>query len=71
MKKTILAIVFLFSILTTLVISCGKEKTCYDTNLYEIHKNDICTEDWLGVTGCDGLLYSNECDANRQGIKLK
>ena len=53
------------------IASCKKESSCYDEQLYQQHKNDICTTDCPGVTGCDGKTYCNECEANRQGIRVK
>jgi len=53
-------------------ISCKKNSNdCYDEQLYQQHKNDACTADCPGVTGCDGKTYCNECEALRHGIKLK
>ncbi len=66
--KIILGTIALFIALTS--ATCGK-KNCFDAALYEAHKNDFCTEEWLGVVGCDGKTYSNECHANRLGIRLK
>jgi hypothetical protein len=52
--------------------SCSKSISgCYDEQLYQQHKNDICTADCPGVIGCDGKFYCNECDALRHGIRLK
>lgn len=57
------------SLLTT--TSCKKHSDCYDSKLYRQHKNDICTMDCPGVTGCDGQTYCNECEANKKGIRIK
>jgi len=65
--------------LLLLLLSCDKEKneekysgkdTCFDSHLYEQHKNDICPDDCIGVIGCDGKTYCNSCYALRQGIKV-
>ena len=54
------------------ITSCKKENGgCYDEQIYQQHKNDVCTMDCPGVTGCDGKIYCNECEALRHGIKLK
>jgi hypothetical protein len=45
--------------------------SCFDYELYQQHKNDICPDDCIGVTGCDGKIYCNECYAARQGIRIK
>ncbi len=50
--------------------SCSKGD-CYDRELYELHRNDFCTTDCPGVTGCDGKTYCNECEANRNGIHVQ
>ena len=70
MKKNFVILTTFIAFLTLAFCACIK-KNCYDAALYELHKNDICTEDWQNVTGCDGKKYGNECDANRQGIRLR
>ena len=45
--------------------------SCFDYELYQQHKNDICPDDCIGVTGCDGKIYCNGCYALRQGIRIK
>ena len=32
--------------------------------------NAPCTADCIGVLGCDGKTYCNECVARRNGIKI-
>ncbi len=49
--------------------SCKKD--CFDQDLYDQYKDAFCTEDCPGVTGCDGKIYCNECEANRQGIRVE
>jgi hypothetical protein len=65
--------------LLLLLLSCDKEKSeekytgkapCFDGQLYEQHKNDICPDYCIGVIGCDGKTYCNSCYALRQGIKV-
>lgn len=53
------------------VTSCKKEGSCYDEQLYQQYKDKGCTTDCPGVIGCDGKTYCNECEANRQGIRVK
>lgn len=59
------------SVLLFLLPSCKKEAACFDEELYQKSKNQFCTTDCPGVTGCDGKTYCNECEANRQGIRVK
>ena len=67
------ALIILFlTVLSLTTVSCKKGKpSCYSELLYQQHKNDACTMDCPGVTGCDGQTYCNECEAHRHGIKLK
>lgn len=51
--------------------ACKKtERSCYDETLREQWKDAFCTADCPGVVGCDGNTYCNECEANRQGIRV-
>ncbi len=50
--------------------SCKKDKNCYDENLYNQFKNTACIFDCIGVKGCDGKTYCNECVANSAGIRI-
>jgi hypothetical protein len=43
---------------------------CYDNKLYQQHKNDICPMVCIGVKGCDGKEYCNECIVMRMGIRV-
>ena len=64
--------ILLLTLLSFTTLSCKKHSdSCYDEQLYQQHKNDICTADCPGVIGCDGKTYCNECEAHRHGIKLK
>ena len=52
--------------------SCSKNKPdCYSYSLERKAKDSPCLTDCPGVTGCDGKLYCNECEANSKGIKIK
>jgi hypothetical protein len=53
------------------MLSCKNETECFDKELYEKHKNDICTMDCPGVVGCDDKTYCNECIARTKGIRVK
>ena len=57
--------------LMILVATSCKEDTsnCFDEQLYEQHKNDICTQDCPGVETCSGY-YCNECIANSNGYQV-
>lgn len=49
-------------------ISCERNRyDCFDEN---ITHNNPCTTDCPGVCGCDGQIYCNECEANRNGITV-
>jgi hypothetical protein len=57
------------------LIGCKKtndsitNNSCFDAALKEQYKNAFCTQDCPGITGCDGKVYCNACEAARQGIK--
>ena len=73
MKKLLIPIL-LFAALA----SCKKDSeekyagkdSCFDSQLYEQHKNDFCPDNCPGVVGCDGKTYCNGCYALRLGIKV-
>ena len=50
--------------------SCKKSDGCYDAQLEQQFRNSFCTADCPGVVGCDGKTYCNECEANRNGIRV-
>lgn len=52
-----------------LLLSCNKD--CYDAELAKQYESAMCTADCPGVVGCDGKTYCNECEANRQGIRVE
>ena len=65
------SVVLLFSfMMASFFVSCDKKAGCYDEDLYQAHKDDVCTMDCPGVTGCDGEFYCNECIALTQGISV-
>jgi len=51
--------------------SCSKCDDCFDQQLYNQYKNSFCTADCPGVTACNGKTYCNECEAKRNGYRLK
>jgi hypothetical protein len=70
--KPYTAFKFLLTICSVCILSsCNRKSSCYDEQLYQKNKNNFCTTDCPGVIGCDGKTYCNECEANRQGIKVK
>ena len=72
MKKLVLLLFAALGLTVALLTTCNKDRhDCFDRQLYQQHKNDACTADCPGVTGCDDKFYCNECDANRQGIRVK
>ena len=69
---------YIISVLFLILFSCEKDKVenegkqdCFNKQLYEQHKNDFCPANCTGVTGCDGKIYCNACEASRQGITVK
>lgn len=70
--QTLKTYTLLFLVVVAFIITgCKKENTsCYNEQLYQLHKNDMCTMDCPGVTGCDGKTYCNECVANSKGISV-
>jgi hypothetical protein len=69
--KTFLTNSLMMLALALCMASCKKELpgSCYDKAYHDQHKNDICTMDCPGVTGCDGKNYCNECIMRTNGIR--
>ncbi len=57
-------------VIILVLCSCkrGTPISCYDPVFKKGHQG-ICTADCLGVTGCDGKFYCNECEMHRAGVK--
>ena len=62
MKQFIKVIVFLF-------ISCEdtKEEICIDES--NINPDAVCPEIFDPVLGCDEKVYSNSCEAEKNGVR--
>ena len=70
--------IVLVSLICLSIVSCQKEDencgiiptvsfgNCIDSSLIE--PNIMCTTDWDPVCGCDGVTYSNSCNATRSGV---
>lgn len=71
MKKSTVLFTLIFSLCSVIMLSCKNETECFDKELYEKHKNDICPMDCPGVVGCDDKTYCNECIARTKGIRVK
>lgn len=56
-------------LIASLFTSCKKDN-CFDQALYDEWHDKGCTTDCPGVVGCDGKTYCNECEANRNGIRV-
>jgi hypothetical protein len=78
-KPTIMKKLLFSVLLIAALASCNKKDSdekyigkdpCFDSQLYEQHKNDICPDNCPGVIGCDGKTYCNSCYAVRLGIKV-
>ncbi len=69
--KTVLTNSLMIAAVALCLASCKKDlpTSCYDKAYHDEHKNDICTADCPGVTGCDDKTYCNECVMHTNGIK--
>lgn len=63
MKQFFMVIVFLF-------ISCEdtKEEICIDES--NINPDAVCPEIFDPVLGCDEKVYSNSCEAEKNGVRF-
>lgn len=55
------------------IFSCTKKTVntaCYDAELKEMMKDSNCVGVAHGVCGCDGITYTNECEALKAGYEI-
>jgi hypothetical protein len=73
MKRIVLITATTLSVVAVALFStsCRKTTSCYDPALAERYRNAFCTADCPGVIGCNGKTYCNECEAARQGVRVK
>jgi hypothetical protein len=71
MTKKYFITISLYIILVMSLSSCTRLSPCFDKELYKSMKGKGCTEDCPGVIGCNGRRYCNECEANKEGIRIK
>jgi hypothetical protein len=69
LKKNNMKQILVCGIGALILVSC-KKQSCYDPELEKAFQSIGCTTDCPGVKGCDGKTYCNECEANRQGIRV-
>ena len=66
--KIVAAITFSLCALAMLVTSCNSEDPCPDRKLVSYIE---CPKDTSYVCGCNDVTYLNECEANRQGVRVE
>ena len=70
LKIPLIGLLVLALILTNL--SCKKDPAkCFDQELFNKSKDKPCPTDCPGVVGCDDRTYCNECEASKNGIRVK
>ena len=57
---------YLFIVLLIGFWGCEDNEDCIDES--KISDASICTEEAQPVCGCDGLTYSNACNADKAGV---
>tara|TARA_B100000003_G_scaffold200073_1_gene206553 strand:- start:168 stop:404 length:237 start_codon:yes stop_codon:yes gene_type:complete len=64
MKK----LLFLFIYIS--LVSCGDDEEILGDCVVAPNLDRVCTEEYQPVCGCDGTVYANSCEAEREGILM-
>ena len=70
MKKLIVAVIVLLSVV---VVNCRKDlrnDDCYDAGLAASMKDSICITTCEGICACNYVTYCNECEAMKAGFRV-